>query len=193
MRTRFPCVTHLALIAAVIACSFSSRVAAQAPKTSVSGGAPVSDAQVTRAIRRTLDSLYEAFSFNAGGTPDWAAMRVLFLPGAAFVDPVKPGTPPHAIGADEFLKNFRRWVETTPKGKAGFREKIVAARIDHFGRVAHAYVTFEGYASGKAAVEERGLDSIQLVLDGAQWKVASFTTQYEEPGLAMPARFGGRR
>lgn len=190
---RFPCLTHLALIAAVAACSFSSRVAAQTPKASAHSSAPVGDTQVTRAIRRTLDSLYEAFSFTAGGTPDWAAMRVLFLPGAAFVDPVKPDSPPGAIGADMFLKNFRQWVERTPKGKAGFRERIVAARIDHFGRVAHAYVAFEGYAPGKTTAEERGVDSIQLVLDGAQWKVASFTTQYEEAGLAMPARFLGRR
>lgn len=140
-------------------------------------------------VRRTLDALYEAFSFDAGGAPDWEGLRSLFLPGAAFVDPVKPGVPPKGIGADAFLANFRNWVETNPKAKAGFRERIVAARVDHFGHLAHAYVTFEGYVPGATTAETRGLDSIQLVLDGDLWKVASFTTQYEEPGLPLPGRF----
>lgn len=166
---------------------------AQAPKPCAPNGAAASDAQATRAIRRTLDTLYAAFSFKAGGAPNWTAMRALFLPGAAFVNPVKPPAPPQAISAEQFLVNFRQWVEETPKGKAGFRERIVMARVDHFGHVAHAYVTFEGFLPGKAAAEERGLDSIQLVLDGGSWKVASFTTQYAQPNLEMPTRFGGRR
>ena len=150
---------------------------------------PADDAAAVRDIRATLDALYEAFSFDAGGAPDWEGLRKLFLPGASFVDPVKPGTPPRAVGAEEFLAKFRTWVETTEKAKAGFRERIVAVRLDHFGHVAHAYVTFEGYVPGAAAAETRGLDSIQLLLDGGFWKVASFTTQYESPELPMPARF----
>src|SRR5947208_16926034 len=58
-----------------------------------------SDSAVDHEIRRTLVALYAAFSFDAGAEPDWAAQRALFLPGAAFVDPVKPGVMPRAIGA----------------------------------------------------------------------------------------------
>lgn len=147
------------------------------------------EAATARNLRATLDALYEAFSFDAGGAPDWDGLRMLFLAGASFVDPVKPGTPSRAVGAEEFLGKFRTWVETNPKAKAGFRERIVAVRLDHFGHVAHAYVTFEGYVPGAAAAETRGLDSIQLLLDGGAWKVASFTTQYESPELPLPDRF----
>lgn len=147
---------------------------------------------VTRDIRAVLDALYVSFSFEAGGQPDWPAMKALFLPGATFVDPIKIGVPPRGKSATEFLDGFQRWVATDPKLKAGFRERIVAVRIDHFGRIAHAFVTFEGYVPGSdaAKAETRGVDSIQLVLDGRDWKVASFTTQYEEPGLTLPIRFG---
>jgi hypothetical protein len=151
------------------------------------------DTPDTRAVRQTLDSLYAAFSFDPGKAPNWTALRALMVQGAAFVDPVKPKASPHAIGADEFLANFRKWVQETPRGKAGFKERIVNARIDSFGHIAHAFVTFEGYTPGRTLAEERGLDSIQLVLDGTRWKVASFTTQYEEPGLAMPKRFAAAR
>lgn len=140
-------------------------------------------------IRAVLDRLYLSFSFDAGGQPDWPAMQALFLPGAAFVDPIKVGVPPRGKPAAEFLEGFQSWVATDPKLKAGFRERIVAARIEHFGRIAHAFVTFEGYVPGPAAAkaETRGVDSIQLVLEGSAWKVASFTTQYEEPGVTVPA------
>jgi hypothetical protein len=148
------------------------------------------EAATARNLRATLDVLYQAFSFDAGGAPVWDGLRKLFLPGASFVDPVRPGTPPRAVGAEEFLGKFRTWVETNPKAKAGFRERIVAVRLDHFGHVAHAYVTFEGYVPGTAAAETRGLDSIQLLLDGGAWKVASFTTQYESQDLPLPDRFG---
>ena len=179
------------LALAVLAFGAVSRAVAQSPLAL--SGASAADARTTRAIRRTLDTLYATFSFDAGGAPNWTTMRALFLPGAAFVDPIKPSARPHAIDAERFIANFRQWVEETPKGKGGFKERIVAARIDHFGHVAHAYVTFEGFLPGVATAEERGLDSIQLVLDGATWKIASLTTQYEQPNLAMPTRFGGRR
>lgn len=147
---------------------------------------------VAQDIRAVLDALYVCFSFDAGGQPDWPAMKALFLPGAAFVDPIKVGVPPRGKSATEFVDGFQRWVATDPKLKAGFRERIVAVRIDHFGSIAHAFVTFEGYVPGPAAAkaETRGVDSIQLVLEGRDWKVASFTTQYEEPGLTLPDRFG---
>jgi hypothetical protein len=184
---------RLTVACALVAFSLGPRIAAQTPRRGeISRESPV-DSSTTRDIRHTLDSLYAAFSFDPAGAPDWAAMRALMLPGAAFVDPFKPPTRPRAIGTDEFVAKFRRWVQETPKGKAGFKERIVAARVDSFGRVAHAYVTFEGYVPGNSIAEERGLDSIQLVLDGTQWRVASFTTQYEEPGLSIPKRFGGTR
>lgn len=194
MPNRFRRVIHLAFACLVAGSSSGARLVAQTPMSADTALTTHANTHAnTRALRRTLDSLYAAFSFDAGRAPNWQQMRALMLPGAAFVDPVKPSTPPHAIGADEFLANFRRWVEETPKGKAGFKERIVAVRIDWFGHIAHAYVTFEGYVAGEAIAKERGVDSIQLVRDGARWKVVSFTTQYEQPGQPIPRRFGGTR
>ena len=172
--------------------SASTSSAAQATAPPAAPGATV-DAPTERAIRRVLDSLYAAFSFDAGHVPAWSTMRALMLPGAAFVDPVTPGIAPHAVPLDTFVVHFRAWVEGTPKGKAGFRERIVAARIDAFGHIAHAFVTFEGTVPGHAVADERGVDSIEQVRVGSDWKVASFSTQYEAPAIPLPARFGGHR
>ena len=175
----------------LIAIGSASRLGAAQSAVRHSPADPALDVTTQRAIRRTLDRLYAAFSFEAGHVPAWTTMRALALPGAAFVDPVATGVAPHAVSLDAFITHFRAWVEGTPKGKAGFRERIVTARIDAYGHIAHAFVTFEGVVPGRAVADERGVDSIELVRVGADWKVASFTTQYEAPGLSLPARFGG--
>ena len=143
----------------------------------------------SRRVESTLATLYETFSFDRGQEPDWTRMRALFLDGATFVAPVTKGTPPHGVNAEQFVRDFREWVLTSADAKAGFRERIVHMRIDRFGHLAHAYVTFEGFVPGEVKARKRGIDSIQLVLDNDRWKVASFTTQYESPGLVMPSRF----
>jgi len=137
----------------------------------------------------TLARLYRTFSFEKGRAPDWAAMRSLFLDGATIVDPVRDGTVPHAISVESFIGNFRDDVQRAPKFREGFGERILVTRVDNFGHVAHAFVTFEGFVPGKHSAESRGVDSIQLILVDGIWKIASFTTQYEKKELPLPGRF----
>ena len=133
----------------------------------------------------TVDALYRSFCWDAGGEPDWAAMRALFAEGAAFV---APGTS-NAVGADAFHADFAAFAATEPLASSGFHERITHARLDAFGGVAHAYVVFEGFVPGEDEPRSRGLDSIQLVRDGERWLVVSFTTQYETRDERLPRRF----
>ena len=137
-------------------------------------------------LLKTLDTLYEAFCFDAGGEADWAAMEALFADGAAFVSPGAA----HAVDAEQFLVDFREFIRTSPLGKTGFHERILKVRVDHFGSIAHAWVAFEGFVPGEVEARTRGLDSIQFVLEDEQWRLVSFTTQYEREGLPLPTRFG---
>jgi hypothetical protein len=141
------------------------------------------------AIGHMLDELYESFCFDAGGEADWERMRSLFAEGAAFVGPIGDEQTPRAVRSEVFLSDFRTWILETDVGRTGLHERIVHARIDLFGKVAHAYVTFEGFVPPDSAAERRGVDSIQLVKDGERWLVASFTTQYAKDGAPLPARF----
>lgn len=151
---------------------------------------PRSADELARAeVRRTLDALYVSFGFDAGGEADWTTLRSLALEGAAWVDPITRGVPPRAVGTDAFVAGFRDAIHASPELREGFHERILHARIDLFGTIAHAYVAFEGFAADGAPARTRGLDSIQLVRDGDAWKVASFTTQYEAPDAQMPKRF----
>ncbi|MCE9592937.1 MAG: hypothetical protein K8S98_01985 [Planctomycetes bacterium] len=151
---------------------------------------PRSGDELARAdVRRTLDALYVSFGFDAGGEADWTTLRSLALDGAAWVDPIAPGVTPRAVGTDAFVAGFRAAIHASADLRDGFHERILHARIDLFGTVAHAYVAFEGFVRDGVPARTRGLDSIQLVRDGDAWKVASFTTQYESPDAKLPARF----
>ena len=52
---------------------------------------------------------------------------------------------------------------------------------------------FEGFVPGDGRTKTRGLDSIQLVLDGERWRVVSLMTQYAGAESPVPARFEGGR
>lgn len=141
------------------------------------------------ALRATLDELYRAFCFDAGGQADWNAMVQLFAEGAAFVAPVVEGRAPKAVGTEQFLHEFKEYVASDAVRSTGLHERILNVRLDVYGCIAHAFVAFEGFEPGSARILTRGLDSLQLVRDGEHWKVASFTTQYESEKDPFPGRF----
>ncbi|MEX1025501.1 MAG: hypothetical protein WD226_10545 [Planctomycetota bacterium] len=141
------------------------------------------------AVSDTLEELYRAFSFEAGGDADWEAMRSLFLPGAAFVLPYEGEPEPRIVDLETFMAEFRAWIATSPDADDGFVERIVAHRVDHFGRIAHAWVLFEAEVPARAEPNERGIDSIQLVSSPAGWRIVSFTTHYESESTRLPADF----
>lgn len=141
-----------------------------------------------RAVEETLERLYDAFCFDAGGPADWETIRELAAPGAAWFAPVAAGASPRGVDTEAFLADFRAYVERSPLAETGFHERVRRARIDVFGTVAHAYVAFDAFVPG-AEPERRGLDSVQLLLAPDGWRVASFTTQWETSALPLPERF----
>lgn len=162
--------------------------------------AALAEAEIAREqVRATLDELYAAFCFDAGGEADWDTLRALAVDGAVWYAPSTAGETPRSFDTARFLADFRDAIRREPGLVAGFHERIVHARIDTFGGVAHAWVAFEGFVPGTTVVRTRGLDSIQLLLDddgshaGGRWRVASFTTQYESPERTLPRRFTSAR
>lgn len=143
----------------------------------------------TAPIEAVIDELYAAFGFDPRAEPDWATQRRIYLEGATFAGPIQAGRPALAQGTEEFLEGFREFVLAGPYSGSGLHERILAVRVDRFGGIAHAYVAFEGFAPGDPQALTRGLDSLQFVLDRGDWKLLSFSTQYEGGGLVIPARF----
>ena len=146
----------------------------------------------TAEIESGVQDLYRAFCFDADGMPDWETLRAMSADGASYFSPYAPGSTPQGVGLDRFLGDFRSFIEDSPLGRTGYHERVIHARIDRFGSVAHAYVTFEGFVPGEPA-DRVGLDSIQFLASPTGWQVASFSTQYEGEGLPLPDRFRPER
>lgn len=140
------------------------------------------------ALTQLVDDLYVAFSFDANREADWDALRGAFADGATFFSPIAPGGTPAGVDAETFIGDFRSFITKSPLGKTGYHERVIHIRIDQLGTIAHAWVTFEAFVPGEEP-DRRGVDSIEFMLDGTEWKLVSFTTQYESDDLPLPARF----
>jgi hypothetical protein len=174
------------VLSLVVACSLSlgSFVGCQStPAESAPAQADVG------AVQSTLDKVYAAFCFEARGNADWDTIRDLSADGAVFVAPISAKKTPRAVGIDEFLSDYHAYVASEAVRNTGLHERILHTRIDLYGSIAHAYVAFEGFVPGLGTVMTRGLDSLQLVKVGGQWRVVSFTTQYASTLTPLPPRF----
>jgi len=133
-----------------------------------------------------IESLYESFDFDRGAEPDWESMRALFAEGATFVAPFAQGDVPRAVGEEAFLDDFRTWVQSEEMQSTGLHEHVLQTRVETFGVIAHAWVSFEGLLPETGEQRSVGVDSLQLVLAPEGWRLASFTTQYTREGLPLP-------
>jgi len=159
-----------------------------APSPSVSRSGAVGTETAHPALTALITDLYVAFSFDANGEADWDAQRAVFAEGATFFSPIAPGGQPVGVDGETFLRDFKAFIATSPLGKTGYHERVIHTRIDRFGTIAHAWVTFEAFVPGEEP-DRRGVDSIEFMLDGDAWKLVSFTTQYESNELSLPTRF----
>lgn len=158
------------------------------PSCGVAQRQPSTASDARLSLERLIDDLYVAFSFDANGEANWDALRSVFAEGATFFAPVAPGGKPVGVDGETFLRDFQGFIAGSPLAKTGYHERALHTRIDSYGTIAHAWVSFEAFVPGEEA-DRRGVDSIGFMLDGGEWKLVSFTTQYESGDLPLPGRF----
>jgi len=130
-------------------------------------------------VRKTLDSLYGAFSFRSGREPKWGVIRHLTLNGAAFVSAPSNQSKRIAIHIDEFISDYKSGIVKSDLKKTGYSEHIISADIHKIGKVATATVIFKAFIKGDNRIRKEGMDNIQLLFDQGCWKIVAFTTQSE--------------
>lgn len=130
-------------------------------------------------IRKTVDSLYKAFSFKAGYQPQWAIIKTLSLPGATFVAAPAPGVKRTGVNVEQFIADYKAYIISSPIKKTGYQENIISATITRTENVANVTVVFKAIVPHEASKRKPGMDNIQLLLDHGSWKIVAFTTQAE--------------
>ena len=136
-----------------------------------------------------IAALYDVISGPAGEARDWDRLRSLFLPTARMI-PVQRApdgrTVYRALAVEEYIQSSGPVLE-----RLGFSEREVAREEDRFGDVAHVFSTYEGRQAGSDDLLVSGINTIQLIHDGARWWISSLAWSPTRPDLPLPARYRG--
>ena len=140
-------------------------------------------------LDRIIRALYDSISGPAGQERDLNRLRSLFLPGAGRLIRTEPteerGARAQVFNVEEYHARAGEYFKEN-----GFYEREIARRTEQFGNVAHAFSTYESrHAEDDPAPFSRGVNSIQLLRDGARWWVVSIFWDFERPGNPVPPEY----
>jgi hypothetical protein len=135
----------------------------------------------------TLDELIKAIDAAVSGpvNKDRSCFRALFLPETRLI-PLRhmpDGTyQPHVLTVDD-------WIAAVAKrGNDSLAEKQIKVKTETYGHIAHLWSTYET-ASANDKRTDRGINSIQAVFDGKQWKIIEIMWQAESPAEKVPEKY----
>lgn len=119
----------------------------------------------------TLETLYDVISGPVGEARDWDLFRQLFVEGArmTIVAPTEEGAERLITWSPEdyIERSGPRLVEI------GFTETELERRTYIYGGMATVLSTYEGLRSDTGEVIAVGLNTLVIVKDGEDWKIAS--------------------
>ena len=132
----------------------------------------------------TLDKLIVALddAVSGPGNKDRTCMRQLMLPEARLI-------PVSATGTMRVL-TVEDWITAVGKrGADAFYEVQIESPAENYGRIAQLWSTYEIRPTADGKPEARGINSIQAVFDGQNWKVLEIVWQAETPQTPIPEKY----
>lgn len=130
-----------------------------------------------------IEEIYRLVTFPAGTTPDWDAVRNLFIPEALVVlRTSREGSTVFSV--DGFVQDFVTFIEQANVEQTGFTERILDMQTFEWGDIAHVLVLFDSDIPNDGREPRAGMDSFQLMKRGGRWWIASITN--ERPSVDRP-------
>ncbi len=168
----------LLFLAAFLALAICYKVAAKEPKAFIPACPPSA----------TLDQLIRSMDEAVSGPADKyrTCLLRLLLPEARLIPVVVAAdntATPHILTVDDWIEAVRK------RGHDEFYERQVKIKSETYGHIAHLWSTYEirPTRDGKATV--RGINSIQAVFDGKQWRILQVLWQAETPAEPLPEKY----
>jgi hypothetical protein len=133
-------------------------------------------------------ALYASISGPACQRRDWDRFHSLFVPGARLI-PTRIGPDRKATtvvySPDEYINAVKQGMDEN-----GFFEHEISRTGETFGAITEIFSTYESRRQASDAKPfARGINSIQLLNDGARWWVVTVYWQAERPDTPIPAAY----
>lgn len=130
--------------------------------------------------------LYGLVTFGPDATPDWDAVRELFLPEAVVI--LRTGRDATTVfDVDGFIADFVGFAASPAVVESGFEERIVALHATEYGTLAHVWVLYEAHIPGSNRPPQQGVDSFQLARRDGAWRIVSIVNELVVAAGAPPA------
>jgi hypothetical protein len=135
-------------------------------------------------VESIMGAVYDVISGPAGPR-DWDRFRSLFHSEARLIPVSGNGQFPFYMGVDEYIDRAGAQFNQT-----GFFEKEIHRVEEQYGPLVHAFSTYESYDAADATEPfARGINSFQLLNDGARWWVVNIFWQSENDALPIPSEY----
>ncbi|MCF7560200.1 hypothetical protein L3X39_06075 [Sabulilitoribacter multivorans] len=136
----------------------------------------------------TIRSLYNVISGSKGMERNWKQFKYLFKPNAKLIP---SGKNPEGdfmvryLKPEDYIKSSGKWLVEN-----GFFEKEIHRQTDVFGNIAQVFSTYESFKSeADTKPFMRGINSIQLLYDGARWWIINIYWQQETEEHPIPKKY----
>ena len=139
-------------------------------------------------LDKTIKTLYVAISGAAGEQRDTTLIRSLFS-NEGRLSPIginKDGRiTSRVLTVSQYLSGLMRLTK-----EKGFFEKELFRKTDVFGNMAQILSTYQSFHNADDKVPfQRGINSFQLMYDGADWKIMSITWNAESEEYPIPQKY----
>jgi hypothetical protein len=151
-------------------------------------GWPDADPADVESVDSILAALYDVVSGPAGQARDWDRFRSLFIPEARLIPTGRSPAGEHDYNVwspDEYAVLDGSFLE-----RNGFFGREIARTEERFGPFVHAFSTYDSKRNADDPEPfARGINSIQLMHDGARWYVVTIYLAGERSDLPIPGQY----
>jgi predicted metalloprotease with PDZ domain len=133
-------------------------------------------------IDNIVAAVYNVISGPAGER-DWNRFRSLFHPDA-YMGATTPKKEFKKFSPEDYIKNNDPFFK-----KYSFTEKEISRTVNQFGNIAQVFTTYEFVAGTVPPMQQRGINSIELMNEKGRWWVMSISWEDESDVLPIPKQF----
>lgn len=157
-----------------------------APSAVAEAAWPEADPADVRTLDGILQAYYEVVSGPAGDARDWDRDKSLHVPGALVV--ITRSGDDGGVVVDRMTISEYHDRQPGPAASA-FYEYEIHRVVQERGTTVHVWSTYEHTSTPGGAPEGRGINSIELVWDGARYWITSWSYDGRDDAPPVPAEY----